>query len=80
MKPVPFGENTEDMTVSQLYDKVAELTQKYFQTQNPQLRDQISTFIDYYKQEVIIKEAKIRTEQENQQNGDLDLDSLINIS
>lgn len=80
MKPVPFAEPTEEMTVTQLYDKVAELTKKYFQTQNPQLREQISTFIEYYKQEAIIKEAKLRTEQENQQNGDLDLDSLINVS
>lgn len=80
MKPVPFAENTQDMTVSQLYDKVAELTKKYFQTQNPQVREQISTFIEYYKQEAIVKETKLRIEQENQQNGDLDLDSLINVS
>ena len=26
----PFAEDTSDMTVSQLYDKVAELTGKYF--------------------------------------------------
>ena len=80
MKPLPFAENTDDMTVSQLYDKVAELTKKYFQTQNPQLREQISTFIEFYKQEAIQKEAKIRIEQESQQNGNLDLDSLINVS
>ena len=80
MKPLPFAENTDDMTVSQLYDKVADLTKKYFQTQNPQLREQISTFIEFYKQEAIQKEAKIRIEQESQQNGNLDLDSLINVS
>ena len=81
MKHTPFAENTDDLTVSQLYEKVAELTTKYFQTRNPQLQDQISTFIDYYKQEIVIKEAKIRKEQEeNQQNGDLDLDSLIKVS
>lgn len=77
----PFFEDTTELTVSQLYDKVAELTQKYFQTQNPQARDQISTFIEYYKQEALAKEAKIRLEEaENQQNGDLDLDNLINVS
>ena len=77
----PFAEDTSDMTVSQLYDKVAELTGKYFATNNPQLQEQISTFIEYYKQEALIKEAKIRTQdKENQQNGDLDLDKLINIS
>lgn len=76
----PFQEDTTDMTVSQLYDKVAELTQKYFQTQNPQLREQISTFIEYYKSEAIAKEAKLRLEQQNSQDGDLGLDKLINIS
>jgi len=77
----PFQEDTSEMTVAQLYDKVAELTRKYFSTTNPQLQEQISTFIEYYKQEALVKEAKVRLEQqENQQNGDLDLDKLINIS
>ena len=77
----PFQEDTSEMTVAQIYDKVADLTKKYFSTNNPQLKEQISTFIEYYKQEALVKEAKVRLEQEeNQQNGDLDLDKLINIS
>jgi|TARA_B110000305_G_scaffold234233_1_gene291933 hypothetical protein len=77
----PFAENTSELSVQQLYDKVAELSNKYFATQNPQVRDQISTFIEYYKQEAVMKEAKIRIQEENnRQNGDLDLDKLINIS
>ena len=77
----PFQEDTSEMTVAQLYDKVADLTKKYFQANNPQVKEQISTFIEYYKQEALIKEAKEKLEQEkNQQNGDLDLDKLINIS
>ena len=77
----PFFPDTTDMKVQQLYDKVAELNSKYFQSQNPQVREQISTFIEYYKTEAITKEAKLRLEQDqSQQNGDLDLDNLINIS
>ena len=77
----PFQEDTSEMTVAQLYDKVADLTKKYFQANNPQVKEQISTFIEYYKQEALIKEAKEKLEREkNQQNGDLDLDKLINIS
>ena len=77
----PFQEDTSDMTVSQIYDKVSDLTKKYFQANNPQVKEQISTFIEYYKQEALIKEAKEKLEREkNQQNGDLDLDKLINIS
>ena len=77
----PFQEDTSEMTVTQIYDKVAELTKKYFQSNNPQIKEQIGTFIEYYKQEALVKEAKEKLEQEkNQQNGDLDLDKLINIS
>jgi|TARA_B100001063_G_C16564528_1_gene452713 dissimilatory sulfite reductase (desulfoviridin) alpha/beta subunit len=77
----PFQEDTSEMTVAQIYDKVAELTKKYFQSNNPQIKEQIGTFIEYYKQEALVKEAKEKLEQEkNQQNGDLDLDKLINIS
>ena len=77
----PFQEDASEMTVAQLYDKVADLTKKYFQANNPQVKEQISTFIEYYKQEALIKEAKEKLEREkNQQNGYLDLDKLINIS
>ena len=77
----PFQEDTSEMTVAQIYDKVAELTKKYFQSNNPQIKEQIGTFIEYYKQEALVKEAKEKLEQEkNQQNGDLDLAKLINIS
>ena len=58
----PFQEDTSEMTVAQMYDKVAELTKKYFSTNNPQLKEQISTFIEYYKQEALVKEAKEKLE------------------
>ena len=73
----PFSENTADMSVSDLHEKLAELSKKYFQTQNPQVREQLQTFIEFYKQEVRIKEEK---EKQQEQTGDLDLDNLINIS
>tara|TARA_X000000368_G_scaffold414925_1_gene405692 strand:- start:1194 stop:1424 length:231 start_codon:yes stop_codon:yes gene_type:complete len=73
----PFSEDTADLSVNELHDKVAELSKKYFQTQNPQVKEQISTFIEFYKQEARIKEEKQRQEE---QNGNLDLDNLINVS
>ena len=73
----PFSEDTANMTVSDMHEKLADLSKKYFQTQNPQVREQIQTFIEFYKQEVRIKEEKQKQEE---QNGDLDLDNLINIS
>jgi hypothetical protein len=73
----PFSEDTADMTVSDIHEKLADLSKKYFQTQNPQVREQIQTFIEFYKQEVRIKEEKQKQEE---QNGDLDLDNLIKVS
>ena len=74
---VNFSEDTADMTVSDMHEKLADLSKKYFQTQNPQVREQIQTFIEFYKQEVRIKEEKQKQEE---QNGDLDLDNLIKVS
>ena len=85
----PFAEDTSNMSVQQLYDRVAELTNKYFATQNPQVRDQISTFIELYRQEAMMKEARNQVEeqrvkellrQQNQDNDENSLDNLINIS
>ena len=76
----PFTEDTKNMTVSEIYAKISELTNKYFQTHNPQVKQQIQTFLDFYKQEARIKEEKIKLEeQENQENGNIDLDKLINV-
>ena len=76
----PFTEDTKNMTVGEIYEKISEPTKKYFQTHNPQVKQQIQTFLDFYKQEARIKEEKIRLEeQENQENGNIDLDKLINV-
>ncbi|MBR20667.1 MAG: hypothetical protein CMA64_11095 [Euryarchaeota archaeon] len=74
----PFNEDCTKLSTAQLYEKVADLTKKYFQTNNPQVKNQIQTFIDYYTQEAQRKEEKDR--QEQQDIGELDLDKLININ
>lgn len=73
----PFQPELSDMTLPQLEQKVAELSRKYFVTHNPQLQQQIATFIDIYKQEIATRIAKQKLDQ---QNGDSDLDNLININ
>lgn len=74
----PFSEDLSELTLPQLEQRVAELSRKYFATQNTQLQSQISTFIDIYKQEIQIKIAKEKARQ--QENGDDGLDNLINVS
>lgn len=76
----PFSEDTSELTISQLQDKMSDLSAKYFKTQNPQVREQIQILIDFYRQEIIIKTEKERLEQQNSENGNLDLDNLINVS
>ena len=73
----PFSEDTKDLSISQMHDKVQDLTKKYFQTNNTEIKAQIQTFIEYYKQEIIGKEQEEKKQQ--QQIGDIDLDKLINI-
>jgi|TARA_A100001388_G_scaffold157733_1_gene117604 hypothetical protein len=76
----PFSEDSKNLTVPQMHEKIQDLTKKYFQTNNPQVKQQIQTFIDYYRTEVAVKEAQESKElAEKQQNGEIDLDKLINI-
>ena len=76
----PFSEDSKNLTVPQMHEKIQDLTKKYFQTNNPQVKQQIQTFIDYYRTEVVVKEAQESKElAEKQQNGEIDLDKLINI-
>ena len=76
----PFSEDSKNLTVPQMHEKIQDLTKKYCQTNNPQVKQQIQTFIDYYRTEVAVKEAQESKElAEKQQNGEIDLDKLINI-
>tara|TARA_B100001057_G_scaffold480843_1_gene554155 strand:- start:4699 stop:4938 length:240 start_codon:yes stop_codon:yes gene_type:complete len=75
----PFTEDTKDMTLNEIYDKISDLTKKYFQAHNPEVKQQIQTFLDFYKQEARIKEEKIKLEEQDQENGNIDLDKLINV-
>ena len=34
----PFAEDTSDLTIAQLTDKISDLSQKYFRTNNPQVQ------------------------------------------
>ena len=73
----PMHKMDEDLTVSQLEEKIHDLTKKYWMSANPQVQEQISTFIEIYKTEL---EVKISKQKISQDNGDNSLDNLINIS
>jgi len=73
----PFQPELEDLTIPQVEEKILDLTKKYHSTANPQVKDQIATFLEIYRTELQVKLAKQKIDQDNDNK---DLDNLINIS
>ena len=77
-----------NLSIEELELRIGDLSRKYFLTQNPQLQSQISLLIDESKEEIRLKTARRRLEEERQkENPDSDnndpeseLDNLINVS
>lgn len=69
-------------TDTQLEEKITDLQRKYFQTRNPQLQQQIAVSLDNFKTEIQSRReiAAQRQREQMAENGDSDLDSLININ
>ncbi len=77
----PLFENTQSLSDTDIENKVMLLNKRYFQTQNPQVQNQISILLDDYKLELESRRAKQKLEaQKQQENGDSGLDNLIKVS
>lgn len=74
----PLVDEIGSLSEAQLDQKINDLSRKYFQTHNPAVQQQISAILDMYKEELTYRRAKEQLK--NQQNGNSDLDNLINIS
>jgi FKBP-type peptidyl-prolyl cis-trans isomerase (trigger factor) len=72
-------DNFSDLSDSEVEDKIAELSRKYFQTQNPHLQQQVSVVLEMFKEEARSRRAKQKIIQDHE-NDDNSLDNLINIS
>lgn len=66
------------LTDAELEDRIGDLTRKYWKTSNPALQQQISMQLDVHNIERRDRDAK--KWQEDQNNLDNGLDSLINVS
>ena len=75
----PLVDNFDNLSDSEIENKVSELSRKYFISRNPQVQQQISVILDMYKQEMQSRIAKARLK-EQEQNGENGLDNLININ
>jgi HEPN domain-containing protein len=71
----PLLSDISSLTDEQIVEKINSLTQKWFQTRNPDAQHQIQTMLDTYKLEMIDRSSK-----SNPENGNKDLDNLINVS
>lgn len=77
----PLFENTQSLSDTELEEKVMQLNRRYFQTQNPQLRNQITSLLDDYKLEIESRRHKQKLQaQQQQENGEQGLDNLIKVS
>jgi hypothetical protein len=78
----PLVDQLDDLTITEIENKIVELQRKYFQSNNPQVQTQISLILDIYKEEGRARRAKEFLQQQNNNNesGEEGLDNLINIS
>jgi len=74
----PLIDDFQDLTDSELNEKIAELSYKYWKTRNPQVQSQMVMILDQLKEEQRVRIQK--SQQNNQDNDENDLDNLINIS
>jgi hypothetical protein len=78
----PLVDSFENLTDDEVDKAIRDLSQRYFQTRNPQLQMQISTILEMYKEEMRSRNARKSSSlnPNNEQENDLDLDNLINVS
>ena len=74
----PLVHDLSDLSVQELEDKTIELSKKFWQTQNLDVRSQITAILDMYREELKARRAKEKIK--SQDNDDNSLDNLINIS
>ena len=75
----PLLDNFNNLSDSEIENKISELSRKYFISRNPQVQQQISVVLDMYKQELQLRIAKARLK-DQEQSGENGLDNLINVS
>lgn len=74
----PLAEDFSTLKDVEIEAKIQDLSRKYWQAQNPTVKQQIALFIDLYKSEMQTRRAKQL--QQQYQSRDKDLDSLIKVS
>lgn len=74
----PADLNLQDLTVSQIEERIKRLNSMYFMTENSEVRQQMILLLDTYKIE--LDERRLAEVKRRSKDGKNDLDGLINIS
>lgn len=74
----PHQGDLKELSDAQLDQKLLKLNSMYFLSNNPDMRQQILLLIDSYKIEM--EERQITKRKKMQEEGNDDLDNLINVS
>lgn len=74
----PLIENLENLKDQELESKINDLTNKYYMTSNPYIREQIISCLNSYKE--VFHNRKQKELENIMKNQNKDLDNLININ
>lgn len=74
----PLINNLSSLSEAELENKIIELQRKFFMTHNVEVQQQISLALDSLKLEA--ETRRIEAKKKQQENGNPDLDNLINVS
>lgn len=74
----PLAEDFGQLKDPEIENRLQDLSKKYWMTNNPQVRQQMSILIGLYREELSVRRQKVLNQQ--YQNRDKGLDKLINVS
>jgi hypothetical protein len=74
----PLVDDFSKLTDLEVENKISDLGRKYFMVRNPQVQIQIASLLDMYKDEM--RGRRARAHLKSLENGNSDLDNLININ
>jgi hypothetical protein len=72
----PLAEDYSKLKDAEIEARISDLGKKYWQSNNPGVQNQISMFLDLYREELRSRQAKMWQQTQNSSSG---LDKLINI-
>jgi flagellar basal body rod protein FlgG len=74
----PLAEDLSGLKDVEIENKLQELSKKYFQTSNTDVKQQMSVFIEIYRNE--LQARRLKAIEQQYQKRDKDLDNLIKVS